>query len=220
MSQSEPMDGPRGVLVALPQPEGHQVAVALWDGLRRARPDAQRECWREMSPKVHRLLLRLLGQSGDIEDLVQETFLRFFTRAGRIAEPALVRPFLYGICTRVAREELRRRWVRRWVTLTDKGTLPEIVSQSTDPASDAAEAVRRLDRLVDRLSTADRTLFVLRFVERFDLGEVAEIQLVSLSTARRRLDRLWTRVRRMMAADEVLDRYLDRANLDQEGGHA
>jgi RNA polymerase sigma-70 factor (ECF subfamily) len=101
---------------------------------------------------------------------------------------------------------MRRRRIHRWLSLTSSGVLPE-GSLSTEDGG-AREAVRNLYRMLEDLGPSDRSLFVLRFIEQLELTEVAEIQSLSFSTARRRIDRVWKRMRRLIEKDETLLSYL------------
>ena len=181
-------------------------AESLWQALAAGAPGASHAVWQAYSPSVHRLLRRLLGPAGEIQDLAQEVFLRFFQRVARVDSSASLRPFLFGICSRVAQEEMRRRRVRRWLMLTDSGTLPEQGVRGDDGV--ARDAVGRLYRMLERLRPADRSLFVLRFIEQLELTEVAEIHALSFATARRRIDRVWKRIRGIIEKDDVLSEYL------------
>jgi RNA polymerase sigma-70 factor (ECF subfamily) len=172
---------------------------------------SMRTIWTQLAPAVERTLRRLLGPDVDPQDLAQEAFLRFFDRVDRVTAPSALRPFLWGICVRVAREEMRRRRARRWLRLTADGELPEVTPRSPGEGADARDAVLHLYRALDRLNDLDRSLFVLRFLERLDIAEIAEIHDLSLSTVRRKLDRVWKRARSLMANDPLLRRYLDDA---------
>jgi RNA polymerase sigma-70 factor (ECF subfamily) len=142
-------------------------------------------------------------------------FLRFFQRSARVTSSASLRPFLFSICSHVAQEEMRRRRIRRWLLLTDGGVLPEQSFRGDDDV--ARDAVRRLYRMLERLRPADRSLFTLRFIEQFELTEVAEIHALSFATARRRIDRVWKRMRGLIEKDEALRAYLSPEQ--QEGRH-
>jgi RNA polymerase sigma-70 factor (ECF subfamily) len=52
---------------------------------------------------------RMLGSSHDSEDMVQETFVRAFRAQHTLADPALVRPWLYRIATNLCIDELGKR---------------------------------------------------------------------------------------------------------------
>ena len=178
----------------------------LWQALATGAPGASHAVWQTFWPGVQGLLRRLLGPNTETQDLAQEVFLRFFQRSERVTAGASLKPFLFGICTRVAQEEMRRRRIHRWLSLTNNGVLPEGFSSTED--SGAREAVRNLYQLLERLGPSDRSLFVLRFIEQLELTEVAEIQSLSFSTARRRIDRVWKRMRRLIEKDETLLAYL------------
>ena len=193
----------RNVPLAVASEGAHE---ALLQGLATGAPGAFHAVWQTFWPGVQGLLRRLLGPHTETQDLAQEVFLRFFQRSERVTAAASLKPYLFGICTRVAQEEMRRRRIHRWLSLTSSGVLPE-GSWSTEDGG-AREAVRNLYRILERLGPSDRSLFVLRFIEQLELTEVAAIQSLSFSTARRRLDRVWKRVRRLIEKDEALLAYL------------
>jgi RNA polymerase sigma-70 factor, ECF subfamily len=163
--------------------------------------------WERHAPLVRRVLRRSLGPYEDVEDLVQESFLRFFRCLGELRDPAALRSFLFGVALRVARAELRRRRVGRWLRLTPTGTLPDLPAGGGSPGDPAREAVRRLYAILDRLDDAGRLLFVLRYVEGLELTEVAAALDVSLATAKRRLAKVTARVTAMIERDPLLPEY-------------
>jgi RNA polymerase sigma-70 factor (ECF subfamily) len=185
----------------LPRADDTAVARALLEG----QPGAPAVAWDRFSPLVRGLLRRSLGPGADVEDHVQEVFLRFFREIPRLREVSAVRSFLVGITVRVARSELRRRRVRRWLRLTDDGVLPETAAPSSEVAR---EALARLYALLDGARDEDRLAFVLRHLEGLELTEVAAGLGVSLATAKRRLARVTTWIRAQMAGDPVLADYL------------
>jgi RNA polymerase sigma-70 factor, ECF subfamily len=189
---------------------------SLWQALSAGLPGASHAVWQAFAPSVHRLLRRLLGPDGEIQDLAQEVFLRFFQRSARVTTSASLRPFLFGICSRVAQEEMRRRRIRRWLLLTDSGVLPERGVRGGD--DDARDAVQRLYRMLERLRPADRSLFVLRFIEQWELTEVAEVHALTFATARRRIDRVWKRMHRLIEKDEALRAYLSSEQQERRHG--
>jgi len=177
-----------------------QVASILWD---------------RFSPLVRGLLRRSLGPGADVEDQVQDVFLRFFSDIDNLREPSKVRSFLVGITIHVARSELRRRRVRRWLMLSDTGTLPDGEAAPRD--DDAREALRRLYAILDDFDAQSRLAFVLRHIEGLELTEVAVGLGLSLATTKRRLAKVVARISSKVAQDLVLRAYLDTT---QGGLHA
>jgi RNA polymerase sigma-70 factor (ECF subfamily) len=139
--------------------------------------------WERHSPAVRRLLGRALGPSLEIDDLTQEVFLRVFVRLPSLRDPSALRPFVLAVAANVLKWEIRRRWVTRRVRLSDTGTLPDVVGVTDDV--EALHALRRCYRILDKLSANERIAFVLRYMEGMTVQEVASTLSVSVSTAKR-----------------------------------
>lgn len=176
--------------------------------------------WQRYAPMVRSILRRSAGPGDDVEDPVQEVFLRFFRQVGGLRDPGALRPFLAGIAMHVAVSGLRRRRVRRWLRLTDTGSPPEMETSDGGAGHDAREALRRLDAILDRLDDAGRLLFVLRYVEGLELTEIAEAVGASLSTTKRRLGKVGARVLAMVERDPALAAHAQAMLAEQraEGG--
>jgi RNA polymerase sigma-70 factor (ECF subfamily) len=164
--------------------------------------------WDRYARLVRGVLRRSLGDD-EVDDHVQEVFLRFFRQVGGLRKPEALRCFLIGIAMRVAGSELRRRRVRRFMRLAPSEELEAGPSSPRD--DDAREAVRRLYAILDRVDSRTRLLFVLRYVEALELTEIAESMDVSLATVKRHLSRAGDRVFALAGRDELLLSYLTRA---------
>lgn len=198
-----PSPAPKGEIRALPTAFPDEAALVAAAGQRH--PGAARVLWDRYASLVRRLLRRSLGRQ-DVDDVVQESFLRLFDKVDRLRDPSRLRSFVVGVTMRVASEELRRRRVRRWLTLTWDGEVPDRVTAPAD--FHGAEALRRLDGILDGVSPSMRLVFVLRFVEEMPSQEVAEVLECSHATAKRRIKRAREHVERLAMADPVLARYL------------
>ncbi|MEZ4446018.1 MAG: sigma-70 family RNA polymerase sigma factor [Polyangiaceae bacterium] len=182
-------------------PHVFATETALAEGVLAGNPAAARALWDRYAVLVRRLLQRALGRD-DVDDEVQDAFLRVHRKLPRLRERSKLRSFVVGVTMRVAREELRRRRVRRWLTLTPTGEVPE---RSAPPRDDEhAEALARLDAMLDSIDATTRAVFVLRFVEDMPTTEVAEALDCSLATAKRRVKRASELVAARAAADPVL----------------
>lgn len=186
----------------------------LLRGILEGEAAAQGEVWDRYAPLLRGVLRRSLGPWADVEDALQDVFLTFFRVAGTLRDPEALRPFLIGIAMRVARGELRKRRVRRWLFLTDDGTLPEPAHSDGD--GDAREAVRRLYAILDKLDSESRLAFVLRHIEGLELEEVARSLDLSLATTKRRLAKVMPVVQARVRADELLSRYAEASGAASE----
>ncbi|MBC8132687.1 MAG: sigma-70 family RNA polymerase sigma factor [Deltaproteobacteria bacterium] len=165
--------------------------------------------WIELGPMVRRLVTRFFGSGADTPDLSQEVFLRLFRRIDELRNPSGLRGFVVSICLGVARNELRRVRVRRWVMLTSTGDLPD--APVAGPDLEGREALRHLYAILDEVSVQDRSLFVARFFEKMEIAEVAAAHGLSYGTAKRHVARATSRINRRIERDPLLARYLDAA---------
>jgi len=180
-----------GELIAAFQRDEEWAAAGLWD---------------RFAPLVRRILFRGLGPGHDIEDLVQETFIRLYRKLPGLRDAEACKGFVITITTRVLQTELRGRWLRSWLGLSDDGSVPERATEGTD--LEARDALARFYGLLDRLGAQQRTVFALRHVEGLELTEVAAAAGVSLATVKRWLPRIARRLHAQAARDPVLQAYL------------
>ncbi len=137
---------------------------------------------------VARLAYRLLGWSGEIEDVVQDVFLAVWTHRARFRGECRLSTWLAVLTVSQCRKRHRLRWLRLFRQPTS-----EAESDSSEDChdEDATAAVRDAVR---RLPTAYREVVVLRYLEELPVDRVAEILglrpntvTVRLMRARRRL---------------------------------
>jgi RNA polymerase sigma-70 factor (ECF subfamily) len=143
--------------------------------------------WDRYAQVVRSVLRSNLGVDAAVEDLLQEVFIAFFRGASSLRDGAALRAYLVSVAVRLVFVELRRRRVRRWVTLSPKGQLPEVASQPSD--LDGALALRGLHRLLELLPPRRRVAFILRQVHGLEITEVAAALRTSESTAKREVSR-------------------------------
>ena len=162
--------------------------------------------WERFAPLVQRILYRAIGPGQDVDDLVQEAFLRLFRKLPSLRDPEALKSFVVAVSTRVLQAELRARWVKRWLGLSDDGRVPEAAAPGAD--LDAREALGRFYRLLDGLGAKHRAAFTLRYIEGLELSDVAAGVGVSLATIKRWLPRVTKRVYRQAERDPLLKAYL------------
>ncbi|HET9954793.1 MAG TPA: sigma-70 family RNA polymerase sigma factor [Polyangiaceae bacterium] len=171
--------------------------------------------WDRYSPLVRSVLRGNLGLDADVEDLLQEVFMVFLRSASELRSQSALRSFLVAVAVRLVLVELRRRRVRRWITLSPDGELPEAAARPEDV--EGAAALRGLYRLLERMPHRPRVAFVLRHVEGLELNEVARALNVSASTVKREIGRarkaIFTRAKR---SEPALWQFLSRFEEDAD----
>ncbi len=143
----------------------------------------------------------------DIDDCVQEVFVRLHARLPYLRDHTALSSFIIGITLRVAGTELRRRKSCSWLLLTPTGDLPEPMNAPKDDAT-AREAFAHFQAILDKLGARARRVFELRFIEHKELVDVAAALDVSLATAKRHLARVTSCVHVMAQNDPLLVDYM------------
>lgn len=162
--------------------------------------------WTRYARLVRGLLRRALGASGDVEDLVQDAFVGLFRTLPGLREPEALRSFVVGTALRVARNELRRRRVRRCISYMGGLAMPDSPQQGgSDP--EARRAIRRLYEVLAEVDERGRLAFELRHLEGHDLAEISGLLDCSLATTKRVLAKAEQRVRAMAKGDPLLAAY-------------
>jgi RNA polymerase sigma-70 factor, ECF subfamily len=189
------------LLVINGQTADEDLALAACEG----DPRAAMTIWRRYAVQVRSKLLRWIG-AHDLDDHVQEVFSRLFEQLPRLRQASALRSFLIGITLRVACTELRRR--RRWrLRLTATGELPDLAEHGADDGT-GREALSRFEAILEKLAPKTRRVFVLRYVEKLELVDVAAAMDISLATAKRHLARASTRVFAMAEREPALVDYV------------
>jgi RNA polymerase sigma-70 factor (ECF subfamily) len=157
----------------------------LAHGLRAGETWAQHALLARHTEHLERILTRILGRRADLDDLVQEVFVRAFERVGELREPRALRAWITTIAVFVAREAIRAKRRRRWLLFLPPEETPELPVLEATP--EVRAAVRSFYAVVGALDADARIAFTLRFVEGMELADIAHTTGVSLSTVKRRL---------------------------------
>lgn len=154
---------------------------------------------------LHRYLRRFTSGAEDVEDLVQETYVRIYALRDyqQIDSP---RAMLFRIAHNAAVERARRQSTQATDSVADLEALNVF---STDaPADVQIDARRRFESFctaVDRLPPLCRRVFVLRKVYRLSHDEIAEILGVSHSTIEKHVAKGLVRCRDYLKEIGLLD---------------
>lgn len=184
------------------------------------------EEFEELRALLFSIAYRILGSVSEAEDAVQETWLRYDRSSTR---PTSTKAYLSAAVTRISIDVLRSARVRREAYVGP--WLPEPLLD--DPYEDPVRAVELADSvsmaallLLERLSPAERAVFVLREVFAFDYAEIAAAVGRSEAACRQ----LLVRSRRHMAAgrprfeadrrerQELASRFFEALNAGDMGG--
>jgi RNA polymerase sigma-70 factor (ECF subfamily) len=140
-------------------------------------------------------LLRLAGDRGVAEEILQDTLLAAWRSAGGFEGRSAVRTWLFGIGRRQTHNRLRGKRLE-WADLTEAADM-----SSGDPGPEAA-ALAGADReaivaAMGRISSVHAEVLGLAFVDGMAYVEIAKILAIPVGTVKSRL----SHARRALAAE-------------------
>jgi len=147
---------------------------------------------------IFHVAYRMLGDSNDAADSVQEIFLKVFRNVQRFRGESSLKTWIY----RIAFSEILNRlrwWKRRFrsstVSLDDQqdGRGPYIHRASATPSPlqvlESKEREKAIQLALTKLSSEHRSIVILRDIEGFSYAEIADVLGISTGTVKSRLAR-------------------------------
>jgi RNA polymerase sigma-70 factor (ECF subfamily) len=139
------------------------------------------------------VVYRLLGNDGDLDDVVQETFIDAIAGLSSLQDPGALRAWLVTVAVRRTRRLLARRRRRAFFG----SLLRDHSAQSSDPRD--RQPVDELYDALDRLPEDLRIPWALHRIEHLSLPEAADACEVSLATVKRRIAEAEERIQKRLA---------------------
>lgn len=131
---------------------------------------------------------RIVTDRDTAEELVQETFLRIFNQKKSYTPEYAVSTWIYTIALNLARSELRKRKLRRFLSL-------DFIKEEADvelPAKIDLQSVSLapiIQKAIEKLPVDYKTAFVLCDIQRLPYQQIAEVMGVPVGTVKSRINR-------------------------------
>jgi RNA polymerase sigma-70 factor (ECF subfamily) len=171
--------------------------------------------------RLFRVARSILRDDSQAEDAVQDAYLNAYRRMGEFRGESAMATWLTRIVINQALMQLRQQKRDRVVVPFDEGggagpdaaerDVADERSESPPDAAFRAEVRRMLERRIDELPVAFRTVFVMREVEDMTVEETAASLSIPAATVRTRLFRARALLREALARD------MDTATIDVFG---
>ncbi len=149
---------------------------------------------------IHRVVYRVLGPDTEHEDVVQQVFVQVLRDVHRVREGAKLHSWVLAVAVNTARACIRRRKLKFWL----ESSTDTVEAWSSDDDPEGRELVHRTYALLRELRTDDRIAFSLRYIEGYQVREVAQLTGASLATVHRRLARGEADFKQLACQDELL----------------
>jgi len=157
------------------------------------------EIVRTYNASIFHVAYRMLGDTAEASDVVQEIFIKVFRNIGSFKGEAALKTWIF----RIAFSEIlnRLRWWKRrhrFATVSldeqqnDFGTSSRMIAASSptpEQALQSKEEEGAIQQALGKLSREHRSIVVLRDIEGFSYNEIADVLGVSVGTVKSRLAR-------------------------------
>jgi RNA polymerase sigma-70 factor (ECF subfamily) len=155
---------------------------------------------------VARWIRAMGGPPADQDDVLQEVFVIVHRRLSDF-DGGNIAGWLYQITARQVRDLRRRLWFKHIFKLSRPLT-EEMPAPGPTPVTtlEVREKRETLDRLLSRLSEAQRAAFVLFEIEGYTAEEIAQMQGVSINTVRARILRARKKLTTLLRASAAAER--------------
>ena len=140
---------------------------------------------------LQRYALHLLGNREEAEEALQDSLLRAYRAIRRCQQPERFRAWL----VRILVNRCRTRLSRTAPPVRDVERDSALDNASVPPAVDHATWGEEIQRALGALATDQREAFLLRHVEEFSYGEMAELTGASVPALKMRVSRACERLR-------------------------
>lgn len=146
--------------------------------------------------KIYGKCLSILKDEMLAEDAAQEIFMKIFLNLSRFEEKAKFSTWIYSITYNYCIDYVRR-----------KQKLGDIFSEDIEKAGDVQEEVpdeaimeletQQLKRILDKISTGDRTLLLMKYQDELSIKEMADILNKTESAVKMKLKRAKEKAQRL-----------------------
>lgn len=154
------------------------------------------ELVRTYNASIYHVAYRMLGDTAEASDVVQEIFIKVFRNIGGFKGEAALKTWIF----RIAISEILNR-LRWWKSRHRSSTVSlddppngngRYVTDSSPTPEEALESKERelaIQQALGKLSSDHRSIVVLRDIEGFSYTEIADVLGVSIGTVKSRLAR-------------------------------
>ena len=159
------------------EPKEHQLLRDCIAGDRKA----QQELYNLYAPLVYAICLRYMGNSDDAKDMLQDTMVKFFQKAGEFRFQGSLEGWVKRIGVNSCLDQLKRNKAKFTMDIDNA------IGISGDVNAAQPLETKDLLRLLGSLPEGYRTVFNLFAIEGFTHAEIADLLNISENTSKSQL---------------------------------
>ena len=182
-----------------PKPAGFQeLSTALTEKAKAGDKAAFEQLVSLFHQEIFRMVYSRTRSQMDAEDLTQDIFFQAFTHLATLKEPDRFRPWIFTIAVNRVRDFNRKKRFLSFFGLSspsEGGVMPEPSEVSSHSDIEALDELLRVElwnsirQLSEKLSSMEREVFFLRFIDDLNIREIAEVLKKSESAIKTHLYR-------------------------------
>jgi len=175
---------------------------ALIEAIERGDRDAAACLYHRHIDRVHRICCRIVLDSSQAPDCVQEVWMKVFRHLGRFRCEQSFAAWLNAVAANTAIDFYRRPKRQGHPVELDETCMESLVAEPDEPDRpfDDATVRREIEEALEQTSVHQRTAFVLRYFEQMPLQEIAGTLRCREGTVRTHIRRCLLSLRARLAA--------------------
>ena len=149
----------------------NETTVQLIKGCREGKRSAQLGLYKQFAQRLYIACLRIVGNSGEAEEAMQDSFLKIFTHIDQYKDGQCFEAWIHRIAVHTAIDYVRRQ-TPEWEELSDNYADPESDGPNEE---EIAYSVKQVKEATGKLPAGYRVILSLYLFEGYDMEEIASI---------------------------------------------
>ena len=159
--------------------------------------DATYQIWVELKSNLHRFIARRANNEADVDDILQDVFVKIHSNIGRLRDTAKLHAWVYQITRNAIVDHYRNR--RPDVSLDESPDAFDIPKEETSEAEAGRDEIMKcLNPMVERLQAGYRKALVMADIQGVTQAEIADDMNLSISGAKSRVQRARGKMKAML----------------------
>ncbi len=173
----------------------------LIDGCRVNNRKSQLQVYNLYYKAMYNTAYRIIGESAEAEDVMQESFLAAFQKIGEYKGESTFGAWLKRIVVNRALDQLRKK--KEMLPLDEENMEKVADKQEEDYMEVLAYKVKQIRNGIERLPDDDRIIISLFLIEGYDHEEIAGILDITNNASRTRYSRARHRLRDLLSKEKI-----------------